>query len=685
LGLDTDNGGEFINEVMVAYCKQEQLTFTRGRPECSNDNCHVEQKNGAVVRHAAGHVRLVGEVAYQQLGEVYRALRLCVNCFQPSLKLQSKQVEGEKERRVYDEARTPLQRLLLSGILAEQRQQELREAAQTLDPLRLVHHLEELQHALWQYANDAPGASLMRFSLDACSSTSVSEGEQATKPVLLPQEPPKDADTWDWSHSMRDPFLGEWERIHAFVRANPTCSSGDILQEWQRRYPGRFVHAHLGTLQRGLREIRVHLLETRAEPWPSEVIQGCLPAPFPWLSKLTEEHPHPGSVPPSSYSPAGAFSQEPEAGWPSTHQAAIGDEDVPFPHPPTDAGSNDPLCPDEVRGQEPLVALPHSGSHQAGSLSAVGLTIEQAMSAYLQDQHAQKREPKTLEWHQTALNQLQHYLTWRHLSLLSSLTTIEIQGWLTFLRVESLATGTFRTNNTISTYARSVHAFCHWLVRQGYVEQTPFASVRMPKTTSRRLHLVEQGIFDRLLHASRALGTKRKVVDHATARNQALLLVLWETGLLVSEVCALDLGDVDLPQSTLHIQGTGSRGRSLPLTPRAQRALIVYLEQYRLRAGKQGTHDPLFLSEQRGRLTPNALTLLFHRLNRRAGLRDNHIIPSMLRDTFAIRFLQAEGQPKALQRLLGLVESTPIKHYQDAARSLPHGFPTPEVPPTQES
>ncbi len=84
--------------------------------------------------------------------------------------------------------------------------------------------------------------------------------------------------------------------------------------------------------------------------------------------------------------------------------------------------------------------------------------------------------------------------------------------------------------------------------------------------------------------------------------------------------------------STLHIQGTGSKGRSLPLTPYAQHALTVYLKQYRLRAGKPDAHDPFFLSEQRGRLTPNAFTLLFHRLCTRAGLEDHPITPSMLRD-----------------------------------------------------
>src|SRR5260370_16319838 len=103
-----------INGALLAYCQQEQITFTRSRPECSNDNCHVEQKNGAVVRKIVGHDRLVSMLAYQQLGELYQAARLLVNGFQPSLKLQSKQIEGEHVRRVYDEPKTPFQRLLRS-------------------------------------------------------------------------------------------------------------------------------------------------------------------------------------------------------------------------------------------------------------------------------------------------------------------------------------------------------------------------------------------------------------------------------------------------------------------------------------------------------------------------------------------------------------------------------------------
>ena len=75
LGIDTDNGGEFINEVLIAYCEQEHITFTRGRPYLKNDQCFVEQKNGAIVRQVVGYDRFVGEQAYRQLTELYRALR----------------------------------------------------------------------------------------------------------------------------------------------------------------------------------------------------------------------------------------------------------------------------------------------------------------------------------------------------------------------------------------------------------------------------------------------------------------------------------------------------------------------------------------------------------------------------------------------------------------------------------
>jgi hypothetical protein len=86
------------------------------------------------------------------LTELYRALRLYIDCFQPSMKLLSKQREGKKVRYVYDPARTPLQRLLLSNTLPAEMQQELLNVAHALDPIHLIQEVEQLQQAIFRCA-----------------------------------------------------------------------------------------------------------------------------------------------------------------------------------------------------------------------------------------------------------------------------------------------------------------------------------------------------------------------------------------------------------------------------------------------------------------------------------------------------------------------------------------------------
>jgi len=101
------------------------------------------------VRQVVGYDRFTGELAYRQLTELYRALRVYVNCFQPSMKLHTKQREGSKVRRTYDRAQTPMQRLLASDAVPPNKQQELLQVTQALDPLRLLGQLEQLQKALF--------------------------------------------------------------------------------------------------------------------------------------------------------------------------------------------------------------------------------------------------------------------------------------------------------------------------------------------------------------------------------------------------------------------------------------------------------------------------------------------------------------------------------------------------------
>jgi len=292
LGIDTDNGGEFINEVMVAYCEQNQITFTRGRPYQKRDQCFVEQKNGAIVRQVIGYDRLVGEHTYRQLTELYRALRLYVNCFQPSMKLQSKQRDGKKVHCVYDSAKTPLQRLLLSGVLPAQKQQELLEVAHALDPLRLFQQLEQLQKAVFHcavscspFVPNPPPAPLNVFSVDDCTAGALQASGSVPNPApvfhTLYQEQERRKHVLGWRRTQKNPFEGEWEQIFSWLVVNPERSSGDIFRELQRLSPGRYQPLHIRTLQRGMRKIRTYLLETFEDQWQEEVIRGPSPAPVP--------------------------------------------------------------------------------------------------------------------------------------------------------------------------------------------------------------------------------------------------------------------------------------------------------------------------------------------------------------------------------------------------------------------
>ena len=135
LGLDTDNGSEFINEDVLAYCTAKKITFTRGRVHRKNDQCFVEQKNGSIVRQTIGYDRYDGLLALRQLSELYRALRLYVNLFQPSMKLKSKSRDRAKVHRTYSPAKTPFQRIVASGVLASDSFTKLEQLRQSVDPV----------------------------------------------------------------------------------------------------------------------------------------------------------------------------------------------------------------------------------------------------------------------------------------------------------------------------------------------------------------------------------------------------------------------------------------------------------------------------------------------------------------------------------------------------------------------
>jgi hypothetical protein len=163
-GIDSDNGSEFINADLLAYCQQERLTFTRSRPYRKNDNCYVEQKNYTMVRRHVGYQRLAGAAQLALVNKLYEHLRLYANYFQPLMKLKCKERHGSQVKKTYDVAQTPYQRLQQSACLSAAAKRRLRAEYVRLNPAELKREIERLQEQLLQAAAETRPRQLCRHS-----------------------------------------------------------------------------------------------------------------------------------------------------------------------------------------------------------------------------------------------------------------------------------------------------------------------------------------------------------------------------------------------------------------------------------------------------------------------------------------------------------------------------------------
>lgn len=150
LGIDSDNGSEFINGTLYCYCLQEEITFTRSRPYKKNDQAHVEQKNWSVVRRLVGYDRYETEEELELLKTIYLDHRLYVNFFQPVLKLVSKHRIGSKVIKRYDVASTPFRRVLASSHISVANKARLQYQYVQLNPVALRNRIDDNIAILWK-------------------------------------------------------------------------------------------------------------------------------------------------------------------------------------------------------------------------------------------------------------------------------------------------------------------------------------------------------------------------------------------------------------------------------------------------------------------------------------------------------------------------------------------------------
>jgi transposase InsO family protein len=154
LGVDSDNGSEFINWHLKAWCERKNIQLTRGRPYKKDDNAHVEQKNWTHVRKLLGWDRYDSVSAVGAMNDLYRRELHCwLNLYLPSVKMANKVRVGSKVRRVYDAPQTPLERVVRSGQANPRRVAELVQLQNRLAPFELARIIDRKLKHIYDLAN----------------------------------------------------------------------------------------------------------------------------------------------------------------------------------------------------------------------------------------------------------------------------------------------------------------------------------------------------------------------------------------------------------------------------------------------------------------------------------------------------------------------------------------------------
>lgn len=184
LGVDSDNGSEFINHHLLAWCEQRQITFTRSRPGNKNDGCHVEQKNWAIVRTVVGYHRYDTEAELLLLNKIWILQSQLTNYFQPQQKLLSKVRVGAKVSKKYDRATTPHHRAERHERVADEDKAILADTYASINPAAVQRCIQALTSELLTLTTSKAGpktkAPVATPSMRASSDESTTQTSRAS-------------------------------------------------------------------------------------------------------------------------------------------------------------------------------------------------------------------------------------------------------------------------------------------------------------------------------------------------------------------------------------------------------------------------------------------------------------------------------------------------------------------------
>jgi integrase/recombinase XerC len=223
-----------------------------------------------------------------------------------------------------------------------------------------------------------------------------------------------------------------------------------------------------------------------------------------------------------------------------------------------------------------------------------------------------------------------------------SATLIDLRAWLAHLSQHN------GSQATIARKGAAARGFYGWAADRNLVEVDPSLRLRTPAPSSRLPEVLSVAQANLLLdHAQLSAATD----EPSALRDWAATELMYSSGLRVSEVCALDVNDLNLSQRSARVIGKGNKERVVPLGQPATHALTMWLSKGRPQLASASSDKALFLGARGGRWNVRSLRETVHRLAAAAGVPD--IAPHAVRHTAATHLLEGGSDLRTVQELLG--------------------------------
>jgi len=287
------------------------------------------------------------------------------------------------------------------------------------------------------------------------------------------------------------------------------------------------------------------------------------------------------------------------------------------------------------------------------------LALEYLIQGFQLSCQAEGKSPRTVEWYTAFLLRFLRFLQSNSLpTILGYIDKGHIRAFIRYLQTEAKTPhkGMPLSGHTVQGYVRTLKSFFSWVMREGYLASNTMAGIPVPKAPNKVINsFTAEQIASLAAVCQRENGTGH--------RNLAMLMLMLDSGLRVSELVAIELNDVDLEEGTIRVRcGKGARERLVPVGSVVQKLLWKYINQSRPQPiSKKITK--VFLSYDGLPLTRSGVQQMLRRCGKRAGISGVRCSPHTLRHSFAKNYLLNGGDIFSLQKILGHSSLASVRTY----------------------